>query len=139
MGMYTQVRGWLNVNSIGYGDDFNEISIFFQEIKNNFINERVDLDRPWVADDSILFMGSNGSVWIFIGSEHKNYDKSIDEWIKTLIANFPNAEGRIDYQYEKEYWEDENCTSRYLLIRQGKIVEDGRTKTWCNGYGNRYK
>jgi hypothetical protein len=139
MGMYTQIRGWLNVDSISNRENYNEIRGKFEHAQKDFL-ERKLIDRPWVCNDSLVTGGSNGSVWIFIGSEHKNYDNSMDKWIETLIETFPNAEGRIDYQHETERADyGEESTSRYLLIRGGKIIVDDRGKTWCTGYGNSYK
>ena len=133
MGMYKQIRGWLNINSMG-NDAENKLTEILNEAKSLF-ELRTDLDRTWVCNDTLIHFGANGSAWLFIGTELKNYDDSVDEWIKTLLKCFPNAEGRIDYQYEEE---DEDTGSRYLLIYNGKIIKDGIGETWCKGYGNTF-
>lgn len=134
MGMYTQIRGWLNIDSIGY-DNEEALLEMLNYAKEEFEN-RSDLDRAWVCQDTHIHSGGNGSVYLFIGTELKNYDKSTDEWINKLLEVFPNAEGRIDYQYEED---DENSGSRYLLIYKGKIIKDAIGDTWCKGYGNMFK
>jgi hypothetical protein len=165
MGMYTQVRGWLNVDSIGC-DNLGEIQSKLEQAKEYFESDATlkdsdndTLERKWVCHDTIANGGGNGSVYIFFGTELKNYGNPAYEWIKFLLKYFPNAEGRIDFQYEEEnYWEDINyeeeketesnpgyyqednkgSMSRYLLIRDGKIIKDDYTRTWCKGYGNMY-
>lgn len=139
MGMYTQIRGWLNVDSISFGyDNYKTICSILQQTKYDFQNNEMALDRKWVSEDTVVHMGGNGSIYLFIGTELKNYDDSFDEWVKYLLTKFPNAEGRIDYQYETECVEDAD-ESRYLLIRDGKIIEDDYCKTWTHGYGNTFK
>lgn len=134
MGMYTQIRGWLNVDSIAYKNE-DKINKIFNSAKEEF-ESRDDLDRKWVCEDTIIHFGGNGSAWIFIGTEMKNYDNSMNEWINTIIKYFPNAEGRIDYQYELD---DKESGSRYLLIHNGKIIKDGICEPWCIGYGNMFE
>lgn len=136
MGMYTQVRGWLNIGSIG-SHNLTQVLSTLNQAREEFRTLNKDkLDRLWVCEDCMGSSGSNGSAWIFIGSEHKNYDDSMDEWIKHLLKAFPTAEGRIDWQYEEEDPKDRKSTSRYLLIYRGKIIDDNLCPTWCEGYGN---
>jgi len=118
MGMYTQVRGILCVASIGRSKNLEEIKNKLLLLQNTF-EKREDLDRPWVCGDTCFQTGSNGSGWLFIGSEHKNYDSSIDEWLKYLIKNIP-CEGRIEFQYEEtELGEN----SPLWLVKDGVITE----------------
>ncbi len=135
MGMYTQVRGWLNVDSIGSIENKNKLKELLVKAKEEY-EQIEDLDRKWVCDDTVLHFGGNGSAYLFIGTELKNYDDSVDEWVKTLIKTFPNSEGRIDFQYELD---DEDSGSRFILVRNGKIIKDDIGETWCYGYGNMYK
>lgn len=135
MGMYTQVRGWLCCSSGGSGDKNNEIVSKFKEIKESF-SKREDLDRAWlVAGDTHITNGSNGSLWIFIGSEHKNYDGSMDEWIKTILNNI-KCEGRIEYQYEdlEDFHTGEQGQDKVLIVLDGKINKEMYTPK-TEGYG----
>ena len=37
MGMYTQIRGWLNIDSIGYGDErFRDLERQLEKAKEHF-------------------------------------------------------------------------------------------------------
>lgn len=138
MGMYTQVRGWLNVDSISYGGkNISEIKNKLEEAQITF--QSVHNGRSWVSEDTIIHAGSNGSVFIFFGTELKNYDEDAESWIKHLIKYFPNAEGRIDFQYETEKYFEEGSKSKYWLIREGVVVTSSTDDTWCYGYGNSYK
>ena len=163
MGMYTQVRGWLNIDSIGYGDErLIKAEKLLEQAKEDFENDNtlVDYDgdklaRKWVCHNTTLVEGGNGSLFLFFGTELKNYGNPAKAWIEYLIKYFPNAEGRIDFQCEEEErWEDVNldidnnnltrsqleCSiggqSNYILIYKGKIIKDDYCRTWCKGYGN---
>lgn len=136
MGMYTQIRGWLNVDSIGdsNGENFKKINNLLESAKESFQNDKsIIADRKWVCKDTIAFRGSNDSVFLFIGSEIKNYDSDAEKWIEYLITYFPNAEGRIDLQYE------EYDFSNSLIITEGKIVGKEIWETPTKGYGNSFK
>jgi hypothetical protein len=140
MGMYTQVRGWLNVDSIGdyEGNRYKEILSRLEKAKQDFqSDELIKVDRKWVCENTIAYKGGNGSVFLFFGTELKNYDNPAYRWVEYLIKYFPNAEGRIDFCYEEEYIGESQ--SRYLLIRDGQIIKDDYTETWTNGYGNTFK
>jgi hypothetical protein len=138
MGMYTQVRGWLNIDSIGLTNRYYEAQIRLLEAKNDFMhNEEYKDIRRWVCNDTIYHCGSNDVSYLFIGSELKNYDDDALTWIKYLLKYFPNAEGRIDFQYEEEI--PGESESRYLLIYQGEIIKNDTCDTWCDGYGNKFK
>lgn len=167
MGMYTQVRGWLNVDSIGKygGENLSRIKVLLEVAKENFKSDTtIDADRKWVSDDTVVFSGANNSTYLFIGTELKNYDDDAEKWIKYLIDYFPNAEGRIDFQYEEESpwvnlkddseeksedniigWHYENDVdsdstySTYWLIRNGQVILEDKCKTWCKGYGNMFE
>jgi len=162
MGMYTQVRGWLNVNSIGNREQFVEVQTKLETAKEDFKNSDIDADRKWVCEDTVAHMGSNGVSFLFFGTELKNYTREAEKWIAFLLKYFPNAEGRIDFQYEEEvpwenldekeedeseekirfpwrYEDEEGSTSKYYLIRRGAIIKEGWDKTWCEGYGNMMK
>jgi hypothetical protein len=134
MGMYTQVRGFLCCNSIdqvGRGLQKNETIL--ENLKSEFMN-RENLDRTWVCKDTVFHAGSNGSGWLFIGSEHKNYDDSIEDWLRYLIENIP-CEGRIEFQYEECSPDDEDwCHADVWLVSNSDIkIEKYKVHTY--GYG----
>ena len=137
MGMYTQIRGWLNVDSIGdyQGKNFEEIERKLLSAQEGFQRDiTIESSRKWVCQDTYAHRGGNGSTYIFYGTELKNYNSDAEQWIKYLLDFFPNAEGRIDFQYE----EDE-CYHYYWLIAKGKIVKEDTEEIYCEGYGNMYK
>lgn len=144
MGTYTQVRGWLNVDSIGdyEGNNYKEIQKKLLSAQEGFQRDTTitelysnePLERRWVCNDTILHKGGNGSAYIFFGTELKNYGNAAEQWIKYLLNFFPNAEGRIDFQSETD---EDWC--KYWLIREGKIYTDEFNNIWCEGYGNQYK
>lgn len=134
MGMYTQVRGWLNINSIAKIDK-TSIKERLDRAKNEFHEYYKHSDvLTFITDDTLIHFGSNNSVYIFFGTELKNYNEDCEKWISHLLEYFPSAEGRIDFQYEEEEIE-ENSESKIWKIYQGEI-EESFTKTWCKGYGN---
>ncbi len=101
MGMYTQYRGFLCVKGLSSDDKMDDLVSRFESLKKDFLSNNEN-ERPWVCNDSCIHHGSNDSGWIFIGSEHKNYDDSMENWIKVLFENF-RCEGRIERQYEEMY------------------------------------
>jgi hypothetical protein len=137
MGMYTQIRGWLNVDSIGDcdGENFIEISRMLAKAKQEFQEQYPNI-RSWVCKDTIVFEGSNGCVYLFFGTELKNYDEDTEKWIKFLLNYFPNAEGRMDFQYEDDGYKG---TCEYWLIAEGKVIKEDYNPVWCQGYGNMFK
>lgn len=144
MSSYTQVRGWLNISSIK-AHPIEEIRLNLKKVQEKFVNDKtlVDstgdlLERKNLCYDTIIHKGGNDSVFIFFGTERNYCDDTAFQWIKFLIKYFPSAEGRIDFQNENDNMYEE-CKSRYLLIRDGEIIKDDYTETWCEGYGNRYK
>lgn len=129
MGMYTQVRGFLCCDSIGQRPN---IERQFKNLQATF-KKRDDLDRLWVCEDTIFFRGSNDSGWLFIGSEHKNYDESMEEWLMFLINNIP-CEGRIEFQYEEAEVGEEG---QVWLVSKGNINKQTYT-VHTYGYGFNY-
>ena len=71
MGMYTQVRGWLNIDSIGYGNDrLIKAEKLLEQAKEDFENDNTlveyngdKLARKWVCPDRTLEEGGNGSLF----------------------------------------------------------------------------
>lgn len=138
MGMYTQIRGWLNIDSIGYGDErFRDLERQLEKAKEHFLeDDTITVDRKWVCHDTHIHNGCNGSVYIFFGTELKNYGNPAKIWIEYLLNYFPNAEGSIDFQYEELGIGD---TTYRLLIYKGQIIKEEDVEAWCYGYGNLYR
>lgn len=137
MGMYTQVRGWLNIDSISHGQNEQSIVNKLHKAREEFLDSDFHC-RKWVSHDTIIHFGGNGSAFLFIGTELKNYDEDTETWIRYLLDSFPNAEGRIDFQCETEDWKNKKSKSKYWLIYNGYVVEEGWNETWCQGYGNMF-
>lgn len=131
MGMYTQVRGWLNVDSMGFNNE-PLLRKRLSDAINSFQDKHVG--RAWVCNDTVLHIGANGSAFIFFGTELKNYNSDAEAWIEHLITFFPNAEGRVDFQYE----EDESVCKCWLIAK-GSIENSYLNDVWCVGYGNKFK
>jgi len=127
MGMYTQVRGVLCAGSIN--SNFEELETKFIKLQNDFL-KRDDLARTWVCQNSHILQGSNGSAWIFIGAEFKNYCGSMDRWIEYICENI-KCEGRIEYQYE-EYGVGDS--DNVWIIKDSKI-KIKKYKIHTIGYG----
>ena len=137
MGMYTQIRGWLNVDSIGdyNGKNKSEIERKLLSAQEGFQRDvTIEVDRKWVCEDTILHSGSNGCTYIFFGTELKNYGNPAEQWINYLLDFFSNAEGRIDFQYEED-----SDQHKYWIISKGKLVKEDYEDIYCEGYGNMYK
>lgn len=142
MGMYTQIRGWLNVDSIGKDENIAIFENRLKEAQSTFLNDDTILDvnnekleRKWVCNDTYIHSGGNGSSYIFFGTELKNYGCPAEIWIKYLLKHFSNAEGRIDFQYEG----DDICGKcKFWNVYRGEITE-GYCDVWCEGYGNMIK
>lgn len=129
MGMYTQAKGMLNVKSIGGISDFDVFNEKLKNTQNRFILENEDIGS-WVCENTHAVLGGNGSVFIFFGTELKNYNNEIRLWIDYLLKEFPTAEGKFDIQYE----EFDYPTT--LFVYSGKIVKQEEIKVKQNGYGN---
>lgn len=146
--MYTQVRGWLNVGSIEDRETYDLAKERLRKAQEAFLDDKTI--RSWVCQDTLVHLGGNGSIYLFFGTELKNYNDDAETWIKYLLTYFPSAEGRIDFQFENEQpptvtytWSgqevEDYTTSKFWLIHDGNIVKEDRDKTWTNGYGNEFK
>ncbi len=129
MGMYTQVRGWLCIDSIGYSTLDLEIEQRIINVKKDFLK----LELRQVQDSLVLHEGGNGSKYLFFGTELENYSYDCEEFLKILIKYFPNCEGRIDFQYEEDT-DYESYESKVWKVSKGVITELFE-KTHCYGYG----
>lgn len=116
MGTYTEIRGFLRIYLKDIDEDKFEIK--FDLLKKEF-SQRNDLDKPWIHQDSVCSTGSNGSKWIFIGSDHKMYDESMEEWVKLLIKNF-RCDGRIEFQSE---YSEKNDLDILWIISNSEMIK----------------
>jgi hypothetical protein len=131
MGMYTQYRGAICIDSIGQVDP-DTATAKLAKLQEEYLSraEADKHDRAWVCTDTVLHFGGNGSKWLFIGSEHKDYDTSMRDWINILAKEF-RGEGRIEVQYEEV---DPGEQMKVLYMEGGVVVELAETCHTC-GYG----
>lgn len=129
MGMYTQARGHILLSSVYC--DFEKVSskyeCFLTKYRYHVIDE-FDIDPSNFAFGP--FLGTNGSVWLFIGYEHKWGRGCVVRFIEELVKFLP-CEGRVEFQYEEMYEGDmEDC----FLIRHNQIQVINYT-IHTRGYG----
>lgn len=131
MGYFTQVRGWLNIDSIGCEERAGETKSIFEEAKRDYLISGNTSRAMFVIQDTILQtdMG-NGSAFIFIGTELKNYENDAEEWIKYLISKFDSAEGAIYFRKEEE------STEKVWIIFKGELYREDLICLPFEGYGN---
>lgn len=129
MGMYTQIRGFLCCDSVGAEYDKFEM---FENTINALLKEfkESNPDNHWCNELLTLAPGSNGSKWIFIGSEGKDYGGEREKFLRYLVDYFP-CEGRIEFQYEEKSPGD---TERVWLITEEEFLEREYT-IHTKGYG----
>lgn len=132
MGMYTQVRGWLNVNSIAEEGNEKTFNTFNRAVKE-YNEENRTPRQEYVLKDTSIQIGANSSVFIFIGTELKNYDADAEKWLEFLISKFYNAEGHIMFQYEEN-----ETKNKIWTVSNGKINEKFEDFDF-KGYGNMYE
>lgn len=134
MGMYTQVRGWFCLDSIGDEENFRDAEARLQQAKDNLLADP-DQVRGWIGDDVSVRQGGNDTLWLFVGMEFKNYNQDVDLLVKHLRQVFPGMEGRLDLQYEEVEAGDQTCT--WLINRDG--IQKESVTAWTYGYGLDYK
>jgi len=122
MGMYTQIRGFLNI-----GDDKNAEERYLKTAKK-FKEENEG--RTYVADYFRCVDGRN-TTWILIGIEHKDYDDSIDVFLHYLFEEFKSLEGRIEKQREAV-----NDITEVYIIKDSEIVEQYEEESTFRGNFN---
>ena len=127
MGMYTQAKAILNIASISSKERFKKTEKKLQNLQHKYINE--SNYGGCVCEDTHVFMGGNASIFISFGTELKNYDNGIMNWLEYLINNFPSSEGIITIQYE----EDEKAD--VYNVYKGKINKK-ISEIESIGYGN---
>ena len=132
MGMFTQVRGWLNINSIS-ADKADKVKETYYKAVEEYSSKERTPRQEFVMQDTRLYIGSNNSTYIFIGTELKNYDTDAEKWLEFLISKFYNADGHIMFQYE----EDETL-NKIWIVSNGKINEKFEDFDF-KGYGNMFE
>lgn len=129
MRMYTQYRGALCLGSIGTVS-YPDLLADFTRLQEAFLLTTEENSRSWVCQDSHLLQGSNGSIWLFIGSEHKDYDDSMKNWIELIWKTF-RCEGTIEAQYENA---DPQGKVTVYTITPDEISKESRVFPY-EGYG----
>lgn len=129
MGMYTQYRGFICVDSINQ-HPMKKVEEYFNKVLFDW--KEAQGRRTWLTKAVWLHEGPNGSKWIFIGTEHTDYDDSVRSLIETIVAAFPGCEGRIEKQYEETKCYQGMDT--VFIISNGIISEEKYTPHQ-NGYG----
>ncbi len=94
MGMYTECRGWIEINDM----DFNTEK--FEDLmgKVEDISERASQ----CVSCTVFNIGFNWSPYIFIGGSIKNYDDDWNKFLNFLLKNLKVSEYKIETRYEEE-------------------------------------
>jgi len=128
--MYTQAMGMLNIASINAtGKRFEEYKQILAQAQESFKIENQSL-RNWLCDNTFIEMCGNASVFIFFGTELKNYDDDIETWIRYLIKFFPYAEGIVSSQFEQDEF------AHLYFIYRGEIQKEMESPIITEGCGN---
>lgn len=135
MGMYTQVRGWLNVRSMGWGQ-LDALEERFERVKEQYLSEHNTDRQDIVVENTHFKIGFNGSAFIFIGTELKNYEEDAEVWLKFLINEFATSEGVICFQSELEEPQDDGTKFNTVWIVSGGEISEEFQAMPFNGYGN---
>ena len=130
MGMYTQAMGMLNIASINVtSKKFEDYKEILAQAQTSYKLEN-PTTRSWLCDTTFIEMCGNASVFIFFGTELKNYDDDIETWIRYLIRFFPYAEGIVSSQYEQDEY------AHLYFIYRGEIQKEMKSPIVTEGYGN---
>ena len=131
MGMYTSVRGWLQWYDWETKHEDKEARL--EAARQEYFATYPE-NRTWLPEGTFLAPKCfNGENFIFIGCDLKNYDDDYNCWLPILCKHFPTASGRIDCQYEEQYFDERDGSSNVLTIRirEGKLLPDWTEVAWC--------
>lgn len=120
MGMYTQVRGCLDIGEFdldNYSEYAERLTKAQEEFKADCEKEEDSCYRSWVCEYTHLHLGGNGTVFLFFGVELKNYNEEAEAWIAFVLEYFPRAEGTI-------FFHTESGGGWRAVIRNGKVIEN---------------
>ena len=133
MGMYTNGGATLLCGSIGNANYINRLHIKFYEMKANLYNLMITNDqRAWLVVDSAITCseGPNGSFFIHIGTEHKDYGNEFETILEFILKTFNNAEG-----FAWKIYEEDDVPTFWIIangVRHIMTIPDGVT---FRGYG----
>ncbi len=102
MGMYTHVRGWINVdlsdNLDLYGSSHDAHDKFRDIMKRA---ENISPRSSQCVFSTTFNVGFNFECYIFIGGEVKDYDNDWKTYLQFLKSNFKINEMRLEMKYEE--------------------------------------
>ena len=101
MGMYTHVRGWIQVTC-----DFRVLADELEKKFNDAMQKAESLSpRSGACVACTVFnYGFNGYPYIFIGGEIKDYDNDWDIFLHFLATEFEIGEHSLEMKYEE--WDE---------------------------------
>ena len=94
MGMYTHVRGWIELESDDDSDDK------FKKV----MKEAEDLSprSNQCVSSTVFNYGFDFSPYIFIGGQIKNYDDDWTTFLRFINDNFDISDYRLEMKYEED-------------------------------------
>ena len=130
MGMYTNGGATLLCGSIS--SECDQLMIKFYEMKSNLREFMVAKNqRSWLVSSAITCSeGPNGSFFIHIGTEHKDYGDEFETILEFILRWFNNAEG-----FAWKIYEEDDVPTFWIIangVRHTMTIPDGIT---FQGYG----
>lgn len=132
MGMYTNGGATLLCGSIVANSGIDSLAIEFFRMKIQLrISMQINEQRSWLVDSAISYqVGPNGSFFIHIGTEHKDYDSEFETILDFILRWFENVEG-----FAWKIYEEDNVPTFWIIakgVRHNITIPDGVT---FSGYG----
>lgn len=132
MGMYTNGGATLLCGSICNDNDLDQLMLKFYEMKVNLRALMLtNKQRSWLVSSAITCSeGPNGSFFIHIGTEHKDYSDEFETILEFILRWFNNAEG-----FAWRIYEEASVPTLWIIangVRHIMTIPDGVT---FNGYG----
>ena len=101
MGMYTHVRGWMQLK--------HHYTVLAEELEKKFNDamqkaERLSPRSRACVACTVFHYGCNGCPYIFIGGEMKDYDNDWDIFLHFLASEFDIRAYSLEMKYEE--WDE---------------------------------